>query len=145
MDANETTEHPVAFLVMFGSTAAMTFHGLVFREQLCMIACPYGRFQSVMLDRKSLIVAYDTKRGEPRKKGKRIKEGVATLNVSSAGDCIDCGRCTAVCPTGIDIRNGHTTRMCPLCAVRGRVQHRYAKSWITNWIDSLHESRRSRG
>jgi cytochrome c oxidase accessory protein FixG len=100
------TEHPVAFLVMFGSTAAMTFHGLFFREQLCMIACPYGRFQSVMLDRKSLIVAYDTKRGEPRKKGKRVKEGVAALNLSSAGDCIDCGRCTAVCPTGIDIRNG---------------------------------------
>ena len=100
------TQHPVAFMVMFGATAAMTFHGLYFREQLCMIACPYGRFQSVMLDRKSLVVAYDTKRGEPRKKGKRIKDGVASLNLSSAGDCIDCGRCTAVCPTGIDIRNG---------------------------------------
>ncbi|XZE21955.1 cytochrome c oxidase accessory protein CcoG [Pirellulaceae bacterium SH449] len=103
------TQHPVAFLIMFASTAAMTFHGLYFREQLCMIACPYGRFQSVMLDRNSLIVAYDTNRGEPRKKGKRTKgvnDGVATLNLPTAGDCIDCGRCTAVCPTGIDIRNG---------------------------------------
>lgn len=103
------TQHPVAFLIMFGSTAAMTFHGLFFREQLCMIACPYGRFQSVMLDRNSLIVAYDSKRGEPRKRGKRTKGtsvGLATLNLPSAGDCIDCGRCTAVCPTGIDIRNG---------------------------------------
>jgi cytochrome c oxidase accessory protein FixG len=64
-----------------------------------MIACPYGRFQSVMLDRQSLIVAYDPKRGEPRAKGKRLSK-------QAAGDCVDCGRCTVVCPTGIDIRNG---------------------------------------
>ena len=83
-----------------------------------MIACPYGRFQSVMLDRTSFIVAYDGGRGEPRKKGKRSDPNetavplcgtVLTLDsiaVRSAGDCVDCGRCTAVCPTGIDIRNG---------------------------------------
>lgn len=92
-------EHPTAFLVMFGTTAAMLFDFLFFREQLCLIACPYGRFQSVMLDRQSLIVAYDTHRGEPRKKG-RHQAG------DGAGDCVDCNQCVVVCPTGIDIRDG---------------------------------------
>ncbi len=73
MDEMTPTEHPIAFLVMFGATAAMTFHGLFFREQLCMIACPYGRFQSVMLDRKSLIVAYDTKRASLARRGKESR------------------------------------------------------------------------
>ncbi len=115
------TQHPTAFLIMGGATAALMFHFLYFREQFCMIACPYGRFQSVMLDRTSYIVAYDTERGEPRKKGKRSERARATADEKSsqretltleiptelsAGDCIDCGRCTAVCPTGIDIRNG---------------------------------------
>ncbi len=96
-------DHPTAFLVMAVTTGLMMFHFLFFREQLCLIACPYGRFQSVMLDRRSLIVAYDYNRGEPRKKGRR------DLPISSgetAGDCIDCHRCVAVCPTGIDIRDG---------------------------------------
>ncbi len=92
-------EHPVAFLVMGGTTGLMLFDFLFFREQLCLIACPYGRFQSVMLDRQSLIVAYDPKRGEPRKKGKHLPE-------ENAGDCVDCNQCVVVCPTGIDIRNG---------------------------------------
>ena len=111
-------KHPTAFLVMGGATVGLMFNFLYFREQFCMIACPYGRFQSVMLDRTSFIVAYDGTRGEPRKKGKRVEKGetsentngeVLTLDslaVQSAGDCVDCGRCTAVCPTGIDIRNG---------------------------------------
>jgi cytochrome c oxidase accessory protein FixG len=115
------TKHPVAFLVMGGATLGLLFNFLYFREQFCMIACPYGRFQSVMLDRSSFIVAYDTLRGEPRKRGKRV--AAASQSVSSpdanstqltlekvqgqaAGDCIECGRCTAVCPTGIDIRDG---------------------------------------
>lgn len=92
-------QHPTAFLVMAGTTALMMFDFMFFREQLCLIACPYGRLQSVMLDRHSLIVAYDYVRGEPRKKGKR-SEG------SSAGSCVDCNQCVVVCPTGIDIRNG---------------------------------------
>jgi cytochrome c oxidase accessory protein FixG len=92
-------EHPTAFLVMGGTTAAMLFDFLYFREQLCLIACPYGRFQSVMLDRQSLIVAYDPNRGEPRKKGRRQEGDVA-------GDCVDCHQCVVVCPTGIDIRDG---------------------------------------
>ncbi len=116
-------KHPVAFLVMASSTAALMFHFMFFREQLCLIACPYGRFQSVMLDRKSLIVAYDVARGEPRKKGKRKPLEQSDLGIRSAGDCVDCGRCTAVCPTGIDIRNGlqleciHCTQCMDACDV----------------------------
>lgn len=92
-------EHPVAFLVMALTTGLLAYNFLYFREQTCMIACPYGRFQSVMLDPNSIIVAYDDVRGEPRKKGKR-KPG------NDAGDCVDCNQCVVVCPTGIDIRNG---------------------------------------
>lgn len=70
-----------------------------FREQVCTVVCPYGRLQSVLLDRNSMIVAYDYKRGEPR--GKFSKKTDA-----ATGDCIDCLQCVRVCPTGIDIRNG---------------------------------------
>ncbi len=88
-------EHPVAFLVMATTTALMFLDFAYFREQVCLVACPYGRLQSVLLDRRSLIVAYDGRRGEPR--GKLGK---------AAGDCIDCWACVATCPTGIDIRDG---------------------------------------
>jgi cytochrome c oxidase accessory protein FixG len=70
-----------------------------FREQACTVVCPYGRLQSVLLDRNSMIVAYDYKRGEPR--GKYNKK-----TTRETGDCIDCMQCVKVCPTGIDIRNG---------------------------------------
>ncbi len=70
-----------------------------FREQACTVVCPYGRLQGVLLDKNSMIVAYDYKRGEPR--GKYTKKVVADV-----GDCIDCFQCVKVCPTGIDIRNG---------------------------------------
>jgi cytochrome c oxidase accessory protein FixG len=73
-----------------------------FREQTCIVACPYGRLQSVLLDRQSLVVGYDARRGEPRtplKKHLPVTEG-------RPGDCVDCGACVAVCPTGIDIRDG---------------------------------------
>lgn len=92
-------EHPVPFLVMLGVTLAMVFDFLWFREQFCVVACPYGRFQSVMLDRNSLIVAYDEKRGEPRHKGKKV-------DARGDGDCVACNQCVVVCPTGIDIRDG---------------------------------------
>jgi cytochrome c oxidase accessory protein FixG len=79
------------------------FYGVYayFREQACTVICPYGRLQSVLLDRNSMIVAYDYKRGEPR--GKFKKTTSAGINT---GDCIDCFQCVKVCPTGIDIRNG---------------------------------------
>lgn len=70
-----------------------------FREQACTIVCPYGRLQGVLLDPNTVVVAYDNVRGEPR--GKFDKE-----NPDNKGDCIDCHLCVAVCPTGIDIRNG---------------------------------------
>ncbi|WP_034059212.1 cytochrome c oxidase accessory protein CcoG [Lacinutrix jangbogonensis] len=76
-----------------------------FREQVCIIACPYGRLQGVLLDNKSIIVAYDHKRGEKeagRAKFKKNEDRPAT----GKGDCIDCFQCVNVCPTGIDIRNG---------------------------------------
>ena len=69
------------------------------REIVCTIICPYGRLQGVLLDKNSLIVAYDYNRGEPRGKGKRPSP-------KGLGDCIDCEQCVVVCPTGIDIRNG---------------------------------------
>ncbi len=70
-----------------------------FREQVCLIVCPYGRLQSVMLDKDSIVVAYDYVRGEDRQRFKKHEE-------RTAGDCVDCGDCVKVCPTGIDIRNG---------------------------------------
>lgn len=94
-------DQPGAFLVMLGTTALMMFNFSYFREQTCIVACPYGRFQSVMLDGDSLIVSYDPQRGEPRGKGKfRERDG------QRLGDCVDCGLCLDTCPTGIDIRDG---------------------------------------
>jgi cytochrome c oxidase accessory protein FixG len=70
-----------------------------FREQVCLIVCPYGRLQGVMLDKNSIVVAYDYLRGEPRKHFRKNEE-------RKAGHCVDCLECVKVCPTGIDIRNG---------------------------------------
>ncbi|MCL4220493.1 MAG: cytochrome c oxidase accessory protein CcoG [Phycisphaerales bacterium] len=99
--------HPVAFAVVVVTTALMLFDFGIFREQTCIVACPYGRFQSVMLDRSSLIVGYDKKRGEPRGPIKK-KKGDVSLDVlgQPQGDCIDCKMCVTTCPTGIDIRDG---------------------------------------
>ncbi|MGD8306354.1 MAG: cytochrome c oxidase accessory protein CcoG [Ignavibacteria bacterium] len=89
-----------------GLIAIMVFSGIFywvfayFREQVCTVVCPYGRLQGVMLDRDSIVIAYDNIRGEPR--GLLKKGEVRTNN----GDCIDCNLCVDVCPTGIDIRNG---------------------------------------
>lgn len=93
------TEHVAGFasIIVFSGV----FYGVYafFREQACTVVCPYGRLQSVLLDKNSMIVAYDYKRGEPRGNFKKQAE----LNL---GDCIDCHQCVKVCPTGIDIRNG---------------------------------------
>lgn len=95
-------EHPLAFLVMAGTTVLMLLDFGWFREQVCLVACPYGRFQSVLLDRASLIVGYDARRGEPRATFGRRRRAPD----SRWGDCIDCFACVLTCPTGIDIRNG---------------------------------------
>ncbi|MBC7552527.1 MAG: cytochrome c oxidase accessory protein CcoG [Taibaiella sp.] len=84
-------------LVVF--TTIFFFVYLWMREQICTVICPYGRMQGVLLDRNSVIVAYDYIRGE--KRGKFHKNEDRTI-----GDCIDCNQCVKVCPTGIDIRNG---------------------------------------
>jgi cytochrome c oxidase accessory protein FixG len=92
-------QHPLAFAIMLGTTLLMFFDFAYFREQTCIVACPYGRFQSVLLDKQSLIVGYDATRGEPRAKWRKKEE-------RTAGDCIDCHLCVSTCPTGIDIREG---------------------------------------
>ncbi len=76
-----------------------------FREQVCIIACPYGRLQGVLLDNKSIVVAYDHKRGEAENGRKKFRKG-EDRKALGHGDCIDCFQCVNVCPTGIDIRNG---------------------------------------
>lgn len=88
------------FISLIGFTTVFFFVYYWFREQACLVVCPYGRLQGVLLDKKSMVVAYDYVRGEPRGKLKK-----ASLN-SDKGDCIDCLACVRVCPTGIDIRNG---------------------------------------
>lgn len=92
-------EHPTSFAVMAFVTGVIWFNFTSFREQTCLIVCPYGRWQSVLLDKQSMIVAYDYNRGEPRGRP-------SAASASTAGDCIDCKACVNTCPTGIDIRNG---------------------------------------
>ena len=128
-------EHPAAFAVMAATTGLMLFDFCYFREQTCVIACPYGRLQSALLDQDSLIISYDKARGEPRGKMKHggkslvsrqlsvvgpgpVTAGNPQLKIDNSrlttdnpqlttlGDCIDCSLCVKVCPTGIDIRDG---------------------------------------
>ncbi len=89
------TEHLAGFIAVMVFSGVFYFVFSKFREQACTIVCPYGRLQGVLLDPNSIVVAYDYVRGEPRGKLNEVK-----------GDCIDCHLCVAVCPTGIDIRNG---------------------------------------
>ena len=81
---------------------SLVFYGVFahFREQVCVIVCPYGRWQSVMVNEDTIAVTYDYRRGEPRGKLRRSRRE------DEVGDCIDCKQCVQVCPTGIDIRNG---------------------------------------
>ncbi len=76
------------------------------REQVCKHMCPYARFQSAMLDKDTLIVTYDSQRGEPRWMRSKTRGSAATAPTALLGDCIDCTLCVQVCPVGIDIRNG---------------------------------------
>lgn len=107
-------EGPLAHLP--GTLGMLAFSGAYylvftrFREQVCIVACPYGRLQGVLLDNNSIVIAYDFSRGEPRGK---LRKGVERTE----GDCIDCYQCVQVCPTGIDIRNGTQLECinCTLC------------------------------
>ena len=96
MMSHSPGENWASFLFVFLIAGALWFDLAWFREQFCIVLCPYGRLQSALIDSDSLVVGYDTKRGEPR--GKKGTE--------DAGDCVDCLRCVQVCPTGIDIRQG---------------------------------------
>lgn len=98
MMSQSPNESPASFLVMAGVTLLLLFDFGWFREQFCTLVCPYGRFQSVLMDQRSQVVMYDTQRGEPRKG--------TTPPPTSLGDCVNCYRCVQVCPTGIDIRRG---------------------------------------
>ena len=90
-----------AFWLFFYSFATWGNAGFM-REQVCKYMCPYARFQSVMVDKDTFVVTYDTLRGEPR--GSRNKS--ENHGAKGLGDCVDCGICVQVCPTGIDIRDG---------------------------------------
>ena len=101
-----------AFWILFYGFATYGNAGWM-REQVCKYMCPYARFQSVMFDRDTLVIAYDQKRGEPR--GSRSKK--VDPKAAGLGDCIDCEICVQVCPTGIDIRKGlqHECIGCAAC------------------------------
>ncbi len=96
-------EHITAFGVVVFLTVVLWFCFGYFREQFCIIMCPYGRIQSALTDDDTVIIGYDEIRGEPRGHVRKNKGGDSP---EKAGDCIDCRRCVQVCPTGIDIRNG---------------------------------------
>ncbi len=104
---NDSVGHWGGFAGLFAFAGAFYFIFAFFREQVCTIACPYGRLQSVLVDKKTILVAYDYKRGEPR--------GPLKLQTkTNTGDCVNCNSCVVVCPTGIDIRNG-TQMECVNC------------------------------
>ncbi len=110
--SNPPWVNPAGFAFVAAFTLVFYWVFAFFKEQACVIVCPYAKFQSVLLDERSLIVGYDATRGEPRGRGAR-REGL--------GDCVDCRQCIAVCPTGIDIRKGvqleclHCTRCIDAC------------------------------
>jgi cytochrome c oxidase accessory protein FixG len=93
------SEHIAGLSAALGFSAVFYWIFVWFREQACILVCPYGRLQGVLLDGNSIVIAYDHIRGEPRGKLRRRVE-------RTQGDCIDCDQCVEVCPTGIDIRNG---------------------------------------
>lgn len=122
MSLQAPSQNWVDFIIVFFFTFLILFDFAWFREQFCIIMCPYGRFQSVLMDKDSLAVMYDEQRGEPRKGSSPMKASSqpqhsslaqttekskdSTQDKAKNGDCVNCGRCIMVCPTGIDIRRG---------------------------------------
>ena len=102
------TEHLTGFISIWIFTAIFYFVFARFREMVCIVVCPYGRLQGVLLDNNSILVQYDHKRGETRGK-------ISKTDTTEKGDCIDCHWCVRVCPTGIDIRNGSNQLECIGC------------------------------
>lgn len=96
------SEHPLKFLTMIFFTLTFYFVFAWLREQVCTLVCPYGRLQGVLIDKQTINVYYDFRRGEGRSKWRNNEDRKA----AGKGDCIDCHQCVVVCPTGIDIRNG---------------------------------------
>lgn len=101
MTTGSPAENLKYFIIVLFFTGLVLFDFGWFREQFCVIMCPYGRIQSLLLDKRSLAIVYDVDRGEPRKGSPEAK-----LPGAKQGDCVSCNRCVQVCPTGIDIRNG---------------------------------------
>ncbi|MEZ5417527.1 MAG: cytochrome c oxidase accessory protein CcoG [Vicinamibacterales bacterium] len=95
---HEPLQWPGTLFTIAFVTTLIAFDFGWFRDQMCTIACPYGRLQNVLSDKDTLLVAYDTGRGEPRTRSRDLAPGM--------GACIDCGACVAACPTGVDIRRG---------------------------------------
>ncbi|WP_026977865.1 cytochrome c oxidase accessory protein CcoG [Flavobacterium tegetincola] len=105
--------HLSNFISLLIFTGVFYFVFVWFREQVCIIACPYGRLQGVLLDNKSINVAYDFVRGEKEEGRAKFKKNEDRATTGK-GDCIDCNQCVNVCPMGIDIRNG-TQLECTNC------------------------------
>jgi len=103
------TAHLAGFIGLVAFSGIFMFVFSWFREQACIVVCPYGRLQGVLLDDNSINVMYDYVRGEPRSPIRK-----QATEVAPKGDCVDCGLCVQVCPTGIDIRNG-TQMECVNC------------------------------
>ncbi|MES2796133.1 MAG: cytochrome c oxidase accessory protein CcoG [Bacteroidota bacterium] len=105
---DDPTNHIIGLASILIFTAVFYFVFARFRELVCIVICPYGRLQGVMLDKKSMVVAYDYIRGEIRGKHQSAQEKAEAKlkNEPVSGSCIDCKICVQVCPTGIDIRNG---------------------------------------
>jgi cytochrome c oxidase accessory protein FixG len=97
--------HITGLSFMVGFTVIFYYIFAHFREQACTYICPYGRFQSAMMDENTMVVAYDHKRGESRAKLQRAQT-YSNRAAEGLGDCVNCRQCVSVCPTGIDIRNG---------------------------------------
>lgn len=103
-----------SFFIMLIFSGLFYFVFAWFREQVCTLVCPYGRFQSVLSDKKTINVAYDNVRGEGTAGRSRFRKGEDRA-AAGKGDCIDCNQCVVVCPTGIDIRNGSGQLECIGC------------------------------